>query len=88
MVGEPGAVVDALVDAVADALVGTVAGVDAADEDAIGSQSTQLSLELPPLGAGDFGGGIDCLGVEITTMFTSFTQCSSKPELAPWSLMW
>ena len=83
-----GPVADEEPGAVADVLVGAVAGVDAADDEAIGSQSAQLSLELPPLGVGDLGGWGGYFGVGTTTMFLRFTQRSSKPELAPWSLMW
>ena len=70
--------------------VGAVVDVVAAPV-ANGSQSRQLSPELPALGVGDLGGGGAGFGPGVcgmTTRFTRFTQRSSNPELAPWSLTW
>ena len=76
-----------------DDAVGAVAAEDAAPVGDVpsGSHSAQLSLELPPLGVGDLGGGGAGFGpgaCGMTTRFTRFTQRSSNPELAPWSLTW
>ena len=60
------------------------AAADIGDAEANGSQSAQLSLELPPLGVGDLGGRGCCCGAGTTTMFVR----RKNPELAPWSLMW
>ena len=73
-------------------VAGAVAVEDAAPDDDVpsGSQSAQLSLELPPLGVGDLGGGVGFGpgACGMTTRFTCFTQRSSNPELAPWVLTW
>ena len=53
-----------------------------------GSQSRQLSPELPALGLGGGGAGFGPGVCGTTTRFTRFTQRSSNPELAPWSLTW
>ena len=74
----------------AEEVVGAVAAEEVAPKGDVpsGSQSAQLSLELPPLGVGDLGGRVGFVTGGITTMFMRFTQRSSKPELGPWSLMW